>query len=209
MADVVQVEPVSAPEFLLTGKLTGNFVKFACWARFCPLTREQIQRLATKLPTQQNREFLRKNREFEPANAQSDLQRNCCRDRETWCLWWPLLSIRRNSPHQYRSELSIGEITWSPAHFGFDGSDGSLNPARRAFAAPPFIGIFFAVKRRNMRWILVEIRACDPKLFFVRVGPLPQDFTRRASLRTCLALHAHGIGRKPMAIATAAAPAMV
>jgi hypothetical protein len=72
-----------------------------------------------------------------------------------------------------------------------------------------FIGIFFAVKRRNMRWILVEIRACDPKLFFVRVGPLPQDFTRRASLRTCLALHAHGIGRKPMAIATAAAPAMV
>src|SRR5512139_3115536 len=60
-----------------------------------------------------------------------------------------------------------------------------------------------------MRWILVEIRSPDPKLFFVRVDPLPQDFTPRASLRTCRALHAHKIGCKPMAIATAAAPAMV
>src|SRR5262245_33064389 len=60
-----------------------------------------------------------------------------------------------------------------------------------------------------MRWILVEIRTPDPKFLFVRVDPLPQDFTPRASFRTCLALHAHEIGRKPMAIATAAAPAMV
>jgi len=27
-----------------------------------------------------------------------------------------------------------------------------------------------------MRWILVEIRSRDPKFFFVRVDPLPQDF---------------------------------
>src|SRR5215469_3509525 len=54
-----------------------------------------------------------------------------------------------------------------------------------------FIGIFFAINRRNMRWILVEIRSPDPKLFFVRVDPLPQDFTPCASLRTRLALHAH------------------
>src|SRR5262245_37646323 len=60
-----------------------------------------------------------------------------------------------------------------------------------------------------MRWILVEIRPPDPEFFFVRVDPLPQDFTPRASLRTRPALHAHEIGRKPMAIATAAAPAMV
>src|SRR5512132_1988703 len=60
-----------------------------------------------------------------------------------------------------------------------------------------------------MWWILVEIRTTDPELLFVRIDPLPQDFTRRTSLRTCLALHAHKIGCKPMAIATAAAPAMV
>ena len=59
------------------------------------------------------------------------------------------------------------------------------------------------------RWILVEIRSPDPKFFFVRIDPLPQDFTPRASLGTRLALHAHKIGRKPMAIATAAAPSMV
>src|SRR4029077_6873581 len=72
-----------------------------------------------------------------------------------------------------------------------------------------FIGIFFAINRRNMRWILIEIRSPDPKFFFVRVDPLPQDFTPRASLPTCLGLHAHEIGREPMAVATAAAPAMV
>src|SRR5262245_50934989 len=60
-----------------------------------------------------------------------------------------------------------------------------------------------------MRWILVEIRTTDPKLFFVRIDPLPQDFTPLAPLRPCLALHAHEIGRKPMPIATAEAPAMV
>jgi hypothetical protein len=51
-----------------------------------------------------------------------------------------------------------------------------------------FVGIFFAINRRNMRRILVEIRSPDPKLFFVRIDPLPQDFTPLASLRTCLAL---------------------
>src|SRR5512132_425253 len=60
-----------------------------------------------------------------------------------------------------------------------------------------------------MRWILVEVRTADAKLLFVRIDPLPQDFTRRTSLRTCLALHAHKIGCKPMAIAAAAAAAMV
>ena len=76
--------------------------------------------------------------------------------------------------------------------------------SRRRRAA--FIGIFFAINRRNMRWILVEIRPPDPEFFFVRVDPLPQDFTPRASLRTRLALYAHEVGREPMAIATAAAP---
>src|SRR5215813_11253043 len=72
-----------------------------------------------------------------------------------------------------------------------------------------FIGIFFAINWRNMRWIPVEIRPPDPKLFFVLVDPFPQDFTPRASLGTRVAVHAHDIGRKPMAIATAAAATMV
>src|SRR5262249_38019626 len=72
-----------------------------------------------------------------------------------------------------------------------------------------FLGIFFAIDRRNMRWVLIEIWSPNPKFFFVRVDPLPQNVTPRASLSTRIALHAHEIGRKPMAIATAAAPAMV
>src|SRR5262249_9168854 len=72
-----------------------------------------------------------------------------------------------------------------------------------------FIGIFFAIHRRNMRGIFVEIRSPDPEFFFVRVDPLPQNFTPCASLCTRLALHAYEIGRKTMAIATAAAAAMV
>src|SRR5215472_16186420 len=72
-----------------------------------------------------------------------------------------------------------------------------------------FLGIFFAINRRYMRWIFVEIRPADPKFFFVRVDPLPQDFTPCASLRTRVALHTHEIDRKTMAIATAAAAAMI
>src|SRR5262245_4355595 len=75
---------------LLTGKLTGNYVKFACWARFCTLTRQQIQRLAAKIPTQQNREFLRRsrefageNREFERAIEQSDFRMMFSEGRDT------------------------------------------------------------------------------------------------------------------------------
>jgi hypothetical protein len=56
--------PSPLPNSLLTGKLTGNFVKIASLMRFCTLTREQIQRLAAKFPTQQNRELFRRNREF-------------------------------------------------------------------------------------------------------------------------------------------------
>jgi hypothetical protein len=39
------------------------------------------------------------------------------------------------------------------------------------------IGVFFAVDRRNMRRIFIEIRSADPKLFAVRIDPLPQVFT--------------------------------
>src|SRR5262249_38637130 len=56
--------PSPLPNSLLTGKLTGNFVKIASLMRFCTLTRQQIQKLAAKFPTQQNRELFRRNREF-------------------------------------------------------------------------------------------------------------------------------------------------
>jgi len=39
------------------------------------------------------------------------------------------------------------------------------------------IGVFFAVDRRDMRRIFIEIRSPDPKLFAVRIDPLPQVFT--------------------------------
>jgi hypothetical protein len=71
--------PSPLPNSLLTGKLTGNFVKFARWARFRTLTREQIQKLAVKFPTQPNREFFRKSREFESKNR--EFEPSCSADR--------------------------------------------------------------------------------------------------------------------------------
>ena len=94
-------------------------------------------------------------------------------------------------------------------HFRFEDGDGFFQSRELPLRRAALIGIFFAIVRRNKRWILVEIRSPDPEIFFVRVDPLPQDFTPRASLRGRLALHAHEIGRKTMAIAAAAAPAMV
>jgi hypothetical protein len=55
-----QSNPSPPSNSLLTGKLTGNFVKFACWARFCPLTHEQIQRLGVKFPTQPTGNFCKR-----------------------------------------------------------------------------------------------------------------------------------------------------
>ena len=114
----------------------------------------------------------------------------------------PLLGVKRTSALDAKADVP-------QVHFGFDARDGFFNAASCAFAALRLSGIFFAINRRNMRRILVEIRSTDPKFFFVRVDPLPQDFAPRASLRARLALHAHKIGRKPVAVATAATPAMV
>ena len=70
-------------------------------------------------------------------------------------------------------------------------------------------GIFLAIDRRDMRGVSIEIRAPDPKLLLVRIDPLPQLFARGESLHTGLALDAHEIDGKPVAVAAAAAPAMV
>src|SRR3954451_21051443 len=71
------------------------------------------------------------------------------------------------------------------------------------------VGILFSVDRPDMRRVSIEIRAPDPKLVLVRIDPLPQLFTRSVSLQTGLALDAHEIGCKPVAVAAAAAAAMV
>src|SRR5262249_44991175 len=56
--DAVSCELVSAPNSLLTGKLTGNFAESGHPRRFPHLINEQIQRLAAKFPMRWNREFL-------------------------------------------------------------------------------------------------------------------------------------------------------
>jgi hypothetical protein len=56
--DAVGCELVSAPNSLLTGKLTGNFANSGPQQRFPHLINELIQSLAAKFPTQRNREFL-------------------------------------------------------------------------------------------------------------------------------------------------------
>ena len=76
--DAVSCELVSAPNSLLTGKLTGNFANSGPQQRFPHLINEPIQRLAAKFPTQRNRnfcshnrEFFRDNREFNRASSES------------------------------------------------------------------------------------------------------------------------------------------
>jgi len=56
--EAVSCELVSAPNSLLTGKLTGNFAESGHPRRFPHLINELIQRLVAKFPTQRNREFL-------------------------------------------------------------------------------------------------------------------------------------------------------
>ena len=68
-------------------------------------------------------------------------------------------------------------------------------------------GIFFAVDWRHVRRISIKIRSPDSKFLPVCIDPFPEVFTGSPSLVPCLALDAHDIGRKPVAIAAAQAPA--
>ena len=56
--DAVSCELVSAPNSLVTGKLTGNCGESRHPRRFPGPINQVIQRLAAKFPTQRNREFL-------------------------------------------------------------------------------------------------------------------------------------------------------
>jgi len=70
-------------------------------------------------------------------------------------------------------------------------------------------GIFLAVDRCHMRRIFIEIRSPDSKVLPVCIDPFPEAFSGNPSLRPCRAFDAYDVGRKPVAIATAEAPAMV
>jgi len=75
--DAVGCELVSAPNSLLTGRLTGNFANSGPQQRFPHLINELIQRLAanslrngTGNSCSPNREFFRDNREFNRASSE-------------------------------------------------------------------------------------------------------------------------------------------
>ena len=78
-----------------------------------------------------------------------------------------------------------------------------------SFRPAVVIGIFLAVDRCQMRRISIEIRPPDTKLLPVFIDPFPEHFGRSPSLVPRPASDAHDIGRKPVAIAAAEAPAMV
>src|SRR5262245_65785658 len=59
-----------------------------------------------------------------------------------------------------------------------------------------------------MRGVAIEVGAPDPELLLVRIDPLPQHLADGESLQTGLALDAHKIDGKPVAVAPAAAAAM-
>src|SRR5450631_4449020 len=60
-----------------------------------------------------------------------------------------------------------------------------------------------------MRRIPAEIGAPDTELLAMRINPLPELFGGSPSLVARSALDTDDIGRKPMPIATAGAPAMI
>jgi hypothetical protein len=64
------IGPVSTPNSLLTGKITGNFSILGSILKFWPPFDMQLQRLAAKFPTQWNRELFWPNREFIGANRE-------------------------------------------------------------------------------------------------------------------------------------------
>jgi hypothetical protein len=52
----------------------------------------------------------------------------------------------------------------------------SASISRKFHIHPALIGIFFAVDRRNVRRIFIEIGSPDPIFLAVRVNPLLQEF---------------------------------
>src|ERR1700716_805649 len=84
-----------------------------------------------------------------------------------------------------------------------------LHVRSRLFGAAVVRGIFLAVDRCDMWRVPAEIWASDSKLLSMRINPVPELFGGSPSLVASSALDTHDIGRKPMPIAPAGAPAMI
>ena len=71
------------------------------------------------------------------------------------------------------------------------------------------IGIFLSVDRSDVRRIPAEIGPPDAEFWPVRIDPLPELFSGGAPLRSRVALDAHNVGGKAVAITAVRAAAMV
>src|SRR5262249_4796610 len=78
---------------------------------------------------------------------------------------------RANAP-QASKRLRFGPSLFSRF---CDSARGSVPLFREFRIQPALIGVFFAVDRRNVRRIFIEIGSPDPIFLAVRVDPLPQD----------------------------------
>src|SRR5262249_48665389 len=77
-----------------------------------------------------------------------------------------------------RTRLTSKRLRFGPSLFGrfCDSARGSVPLFREFRIRSALIGVFFAVDRRNVRRIFIEIGSPDPIFLAVRVDPLPQDF---------------------------------
>src|SRR6185369_10169304 len=71
------------------------------------------------------------------------------------------------------------------------------------------ISVLLAIDGRDVRRIPVEIGTSDSELLAVLIDPFPEGFGGNPSLGACSAFDTHDVGRQPVAIAAAEAPAMV
>src|SRR5947208_7579849 len=94
---------------------------------------------------------------------------------------------RVNAP-QASKRLRFGPSLKSLKRFSrfCDSARGSVPLFREFSIHSALIGVFFAVDRRNVRWIFIEIGSPDPIFLAVRVDPLPQDFALNPSRGTRL-----------------------
>src|SRR5262249_42664866 len=77
-----------------------------------------------------------------------------------------------------RTRLTSKRLRSGPSLFSrfWDSARGSVPLFRKFRIRSALIGVFFAVDRRNVRRIFIEIGSPDPIFLAVGVDPLPQDF---------------------------------
>jgi hypothetical protein len=73
VVDAARIEPVSTPQFPLSGKLTAYFADSGPSRRFSRPIDGLIQWLAAQFPTQQNSESFSRNSEFVSRNSESSV----------------------------------------------------------------------------------------------------------------------------------------